>query len=259
MRNFIFYLAAVVISFNFLQAEAPLKTLDGEEIDPFVKRTLEYARGHATFKSLFFKENEKEFVRLVKEGQSPKTLFIGCSDSRVIPELIASSNPGELFVIRTAGNFVPKYDKDIAWDGVAATIYYGVEALGISNIIICGHSHCGAINGLFNIPEETSYPQAILSKWLKWGAPAKQLTLESLGKNITPSERDNVAEHLSILFQIENLLSYPFIKKKVDEQKLFLHGWYFNIEKGEIEYYDLKEDRFRPLNSLLMHEAFKAA
>jgi carbonic anhydrase len=218
-----------------------------------LKRTLDYARGHQTFKNIVFKNHEKEFVRLVQEGQNPKVLFIGCSDSRVIPELISSAKPGDLFVIRTAGNFVSNYDPNIAWDGVAASIQYAVEILGIKDIVVCGHSHCGAIQGLFS-DQSTKLPQ-LISKWLKFGEPAKNMALLTADPNISKETLYSTTGQISVIYQLENLLTYPFIKNLVDDQKVFLHGWYFTIETGELKYYDPSSLEFFPLTSLLDKKA----
>lgn len=214
------------------------------------KRTLEYAQGHQAFKNLYFKEHENEFVRLVEQGQAPKTLFIGCSDSRVIPELISSSRPGELFVIRNAGNFVPYNDPAILWDGVAASIQFAVEVLGVSDIIVCGHSHCGAIRGLFqDVKLET------LAHWLRFGHEAKRVTLLALGENAPNETKYSVAERVSVLYQLDHLLTYPYIKEKVKDQKIYLHGWHFTIDTGTVEYYDPASFKFVPLSSVLQQPA----
>lgn len=215
-----------------------------------LQRTLEYAQGHREFKNLFFKENEKEFYRLVKNGQSPKTLYIGCSDSRVIPELIASARPGDLFVIRNAGNFVPFYDPTLVWDGIAATIQYAVEVLGVTDIIVCGHSQCGAIQGLFQDIKLDS-----LSNWLRFGEEAKRVTLLALGDQADDKKKYNVAEHISVLFQLDHLMTYPYIKERVNQQKLFLHGWHFDIGTGELEYYDPSALKFESFSSIINSSA----
>lgn len=230
----------LVLNFSSLSSVENTTTMTATQ------RAVEYARGHQEFKNLYFKEHENEFMRLVEKGQAPKTLFIGCSDSRVIPELISASRPGEFFVIRTAGNFVPYNDPGILWDGVAATIQYAVEVLGVVDIIVCGHSHCGAIQGLFkDIKLET------LAHWLRFGHEAKRTTLLALGENVSDEMKYSVAERISILFQLDHLLTYPYIKEKVNAQKIFLHGWHFTIETGEIEYYDPATLKFVPLSGML--------
>lgn len=245
----------VTFSFFVLTSFTGLSAVDmssDEAATSATQRTLEYAQGHQEFKTLFFKEHENEFVRLVEEGQSPKTLFIGCSDSRVIPELISTSRPGELFVIRTAGNFVPYNDPTIPWDGVAATIQFAVEVLGVSDIIVCGHSHCGAIRGLFQ-----DIKLDALARWLRFGHEAKRMTLLTLGEKAPDETKYSVAERVSVLYQLEHLLTYPYIKEKVKTQKIFLHGWHFSIDTGVIEYYDPASFKFVPLSGVLQKAGAK--
>lgn len=225
-----------------------LTSLDGAEVSNgqnFSSEILNHARGHQTFKDLYFKQHEQEFVRLVNDGQSPQTLFIGCSDSRVVPDLILSTRPGDLFVIRTAGNFVPPYGEDCP-DGVGASIQYALEVLGIKHIIVCGHSHCGAIKGLFEKLDPNKF--GLVQKWLRFGEPAKKMAL-LMAKSDTPKDAlYQAAEEISVVYQLENLMSYPFIKQRVDNNTLELHGWYFSIESGQVKYYDPELYQFKPLN-----------
>lgn len=224
------------------------------ETDP-VDRTLDFAKRHQEFKNLFFKQHESEFIRLVEKGQNPHTLFIGCSDSRVVPSLILKSNPGELFSINTAGNFVPPYDPKCA-DGVVASVQYAIEVVNVKHIIVCGHSHCGAIKGLFEKldPSLLNYVQS----WIKLGEPAKRMALLT-NPNANKEDLYRVTEEISVIFQLENLLSYPFVKQRVEKGTLELHGWYYIIETGEIKFYDWKEYSFKPLSSLLEPAAIQAS
>lgn len=250
MRNFLYACATIACYLTtLLSADIQSTTLQNPET--IINRSLSYAKSHNLFTNLFFQEHEEEFVRLVKEGQTPKALFISCSDSRVIPEFIASAKPGELFVVRSAGNFVPIYDTTIAWDGIAASIEYGIKALGVQDVIVCGHSHCGAIEALFYDQELLKSQLPLASKWLQFGEHAKNIAITSLGADAPNSDRYAATERLSVLFQLEHLLSYPFIKKAVEEKKLFLHGWHFTIEKGEITYFNPKTYEFVPLRALL--------
>jgi carbonic anhydrase len=212
--------------------------------DALLNETLKLARGHQEFRNLDFKQNEAEFVRLAKEGQNPQTLFIACSDSRVVPEIILSSRPGDLFVIRTAGNFVPPYHFQ-SMDGVMATIQYAVEVLNVRHIIVCGHSHCGAIKGLFQDidPEKLG----ILSRWIRLGEDAKRVTLLTANPSTPREDLYTTAEELSVLFQLEHLMTYPFVRKRVCDKTIELHGWYFKIEKGEVSYYNIEKNQYVPL------------
>ncbi len=233
-----------VVSLSLFADEAQ----NGDEI---INRSLDYAKSHDAFKNLFFSEHEEEYVRLVKEGQSPRTLFISCSDSRVTPEFIASAKPGDFFVVRNAGNFVATYDTKIAWDGIAASIEYAVQVVGVKDVIVCGHSHCGAIQALFYDQNKLMTDLPMVHKWLEWGMVAKKMALISLGPDVAKPDLYASAERLSVICQLEHLLSYPYIKKAVDEKRLYLHGWHFNIEKGEITYYNPKTSHFDPLRGLL--------
>lgn len=207
-----------------------------------------FADGNETFQKTYFKKHEAQLLDLVKEGQHPRALFIGCSDSRVIPDLIVQSNPGDLFVIRNVGNFVAPYKPDEDFHSTAAGIEYAVNVLEVSEIIICGHSHCGAIGALYNAPMGSSMIHT--TKWLTLGEKARSMAMLALGENTSHEELLRATEHLSIVTQIENLLTYPYVKKLVDEEKLFIHGWYYDIETGGIEYYDPDSYQFRPLSDV---------
>ncbi|MCE5293211.1 MAG: carbonic anhydrase [Chlamydiales bacterium] len=222
-----------------------------QDAQQIINRSITYAKNHDAFSNLFFTEHEEEYARLVKEGQSPRTLFIGCSDSRVTPEFIASAKPGDFFVVRNAGNFVPFYDTNIAWDGVAASIEYAVQVVGVKDVIVCGHSHCGAIAAMFGDQAKLSNDLPIAKKWLQFGEQAKKNALTSLGTDASKEELCSSAERLSVIFQLEHLLTYPFIKKAVEEKRLYLHGWHFNIEKGELTYFNPQTYAFAPLKGLL--------
>ena len=134
-----------------------------------------FAEGNELFQKAYFKQNEKVLLELAENGQNPKTLFIGCSDSRVIPDLIIQSNPGDLFVIRNVGNFVPPFKPDEDYHSTASGIEYAVSVLNVSEIIICGHSHCGAINHLFQTIEDPSLTHT--KKWLDLGEKAKSMAI----------------------------------------------------------------------------------
>ncbi|KFN40211.1 MAG: carbonic anhydrase [Sulfuricurvum sp. MLSB] len=208
----------------------------------------EFVAGNETFQQTYFKKHEAQLLSLVKEGQNPRALFIGCSDSRVIPDLIIQSNPGDLFVIRNVGNFVAPYKPDEDFHSTAAGIEYAVGVLEVSEIIICGHSHCGAIEALYKSSCDTSMVHT--AKWLTLGEKAKTMAMLALGESADKTELLRATEYLSIVTQIENLLTYPYVKKLVEEDKLFIHGWYYDIETGGIEYYDPDSYQFRPLSDL---------
>ncbi len=204
-----------------------------------------YAKGNALFQRAYFKKHENDLLNLVENGQHPKALFIGCSDSRVIPDLMVQTKPGDLFVIRNVGNFVPPYKPDEDFHATASGIEYAVSVLKVSEIIICGHSHCGACKALY---EPISDPSLIhTKKWLQLGEKAKSMALLTHGKHGDKEELLRVTEKLSIVSQIDNLLTYPYIKQRLDADNIYIHGWYYNIEDGSIEYYDPESYEFKPL------------
>ena len=186
----------------------------------------------------YFTENKQNFKDLVKNGQTPKTLFIGCSDSRVIPELLTSSGPGDLFVVRNIGNIVPVHQVDNGYHGVTAAIEFAVEILKVQEIVVCGHSHCGAIRALYEAPEGATEN---IRKWLELAEEAK-VEASELTEEILRQTEEN-----SIKIQLNRLLQFPCINQKISEKKLHLRGWHFYIEDGEIKQYDGDLDQFTSL------------
>jgi carbonic anhydrase len=206
-----------------------------------------FQTGHDEFKHSYFKKHEKELIELAKKGQQPKALFIGCADSRVVPNLVTQSKPGELFVLRNIGNFVPPYGLNECYNATASGIEYAVKVLKVTEIIICGHSHCGAIAHLYSHSDEKN-PH--IDKWLALGKSAKSMAIISQPKNIDKESLLRVTEKLSIISQLDNLLSYPCVRDLVEQDKLFLHGWYYDIENGDIDYFDPDDNIFKPLSDL---------
>lgn len=204
--------------------------------------------GNEMYKKSYFKKHEKELIDLAKNGQQPKALFIGCADSRVVPNLITQTGPGELFVIRNVGNFVAPYKPDEDYHSTAAGIEYAVTALEVSEIIICGHTHCGAIETLYKDIE--GKPFIHTKKWLTLGEKAKSLAMLSLGKSAPKDKLLRLTEKFSLISQVENLLTYPYVKEKVDNGTLYIHAWIYDIENGDIEYYDPDNYEFKSLKDI---------
>jgi len=213
----------------------------------------DFIKGHKEFQSIYFKNNEDVFLDLIENGQNPTALFIGCSDSRVIPNLILNSKPGELFVVRNIGNFVPPFKPDDDFHGTAAAIEYAVNCLNVRDIIVCGHSDCGAIKSLFKNIDEKELPH--VKKWLELGEKAKSTSLIfSKNFNVNEKEMYEMTEKFSIVNQIENLLTYPYIKERHEKDELFIHGWYYRLENGDLEYYDPKNYQFEKISNLKLNK-----
>ena len=205
----------------------------------------DFEDGNKNFREIKFQHNKKRFKKLIKDGQDPKALFIGCSDSRFMPNLITGSNPGDLFVVRNIGNFVAPYKPDEDYHATASAIEYAVSILEIHDIIVCGHSHCGAIEALYKDITKTKENTHTM-KWLELGQNAKKMAMLTHG-NSDKKTRLRYTEKISVIYQLENLLTYPAVKKGVDDGKIFLHGWYNDLEKGTIEYYDDEGFEFKLL------------
>ena len=211
-------------------------------------KTVEHLlQGNAFFQRNYFRKHESQLLDLVAHGQHPRALFIGCADSRVIPSLITNAPPGQLFVLRNVGNFVAPYKPDEDYHATAAGIEYAVTALNVAELIICGHTHCGAIAALFTGKDEGD-DLIHTRKWLSLGKKAREMALLALGKDAEPDRLLRLTEKLSIVFQIENLMTYPCVRAKVREGSLHVHGWLYHIESGAMQYYDPDEHEFLALN-----------
>ncbi len=202
-------------------------------------------KGIHKFQESYFKKEEEFFMRLSKE-QEPEVLFITCADSRVDPNLVTQSRPGELFIVRNVGNIVPPYDAIKDKNSVAAAIEFAVMMLKVKDIIVCGHSNCGAMHALCKDENELK-DMPHLRDWLELSAPVRDFVMKSYS-NSSEEIRLRVTEKENILFQLHNIQTYPLVKKALDEGTLHLHGWYYNIATGSIYYYDSSEDVFKPIS-----------
>jgi len=205
-----------------------------------------FEKGHEAFQKVKFNQSKERFKKLVSEGQSPKALFIGCSDSRVMPAMITGSKPGDLFIVRNIGNFVAPYRPDADYHATASAIEYAVSILEVSDIIVCGHSHCGAIEALYTDIKPTAENIHTI-KWLELGKEAKKVAMIAY-KNDSKERMLRYTEKISVVYQLDNLLTYPGVKRRVAEGTLFLHGWHYHMEDGDIKYYDDENYEFKPLS-----------
>lgn len=206
-------------------------------------------QGLRQFKSEYFCRNQQLFEQLA-QGQEPRVLFITCSDSRVDPELLTQAAPGEIFVIRNAGNIVPPYGSTNGGEG--ATIEYAVKALDINQIVVCGHSHCGAMKGLLKLDEiEDELP--LVHAWLKHAEATRQLIKEHYGDRKGEDLLDAaIAEN--VLTQIENLRTYPAVHTRLFRGEMKIYAWIYDIDTGEVVAYDPERHAYVPPHTLLPPE-----
>lgn len=186
------------------------------------------------------------FERLSREGQKPQTLFITCSDSRVLAELVTNSQPGELFVVKNAGNIVPPATVIGSTNSTAAAIEYAVEVLEVSDIVVCGHTQCGALTALLeDLPNRTAMPH--FDAWLETAAPVRKILQRDYAYLTDPDARVTAAAEENVLFALENLHTYPGVARRLESGTLRLHAWCFKIATGEMFAYDPEARQFLPL------------
>ncbi|URM88848.1 carbonic anhydrase [Streptomyces sp. MRC013] len=183
-----------------------------------------------------FGQRPEEFAELA-EGQSPEVLFITCSDSRVVPALITGARPGQLFELRTAGNIVPPYTTGRP-TGEAATIEYAVEVLGVRDVVVCGHSHCGAVGALVRGEDLSAVPA--VREWLAHAAPEP-----AAGPADDPAVAEAVQHH--VLAQLLRLRSYPCVGRRLEDGRLTLRGWYYEVHTGSVREHRAATDAFESL------------
>lgn len=190
-------------------------------------------KGLREFKASYFCSHQEMFEQL-SHGQKPRVLFITCSDSRVDPNLITQAELGELFVIRNAGNIIPPFGATNGGEG--ATIEYAIQALGIEQIIVCGHSHCGAMKGLMKL-DKLRMEMPLVHDWLKYAEATRRLVKD----HYSHYEEEELLEIIiaeNVLTQIQNLRTYPVIHSKLYQGKLKIYAWIYHIETGEVLAYD---------------------
>ena len=205
-------------------------------------RLLEGIKGYRTT----VLEDQENFYETLKDGQQPHTLFITCCDSRISTSDLTQTKPGEMFVVRNVANIVPPYRETDEYVATTSAIEYAVTVLGVDHIIICGHSDCGGCKaGLYGTATEEDLPHT--KRWLTLLEEVRDKVLEMEEE---PGVQERMMEQANILAQLENIKTFPKIKKGLEEGSLTLHGWYFNVATGEVFQYDEEEGDFILINEI---------
>lgn len=202
--------------------------------------------GYLKFRREAFPERAELFGSLAGQ-QSPGTLFIACSDSRVVPELLTQQEPGDLFVIRNAGNIVPAYGQQPG--GVSASVEYAVAVLGVRDIVICGHSDCGAMTALMQGANLAHLPA--VAGWLAHATAAK--AVNDSQQHATEGEQLSALVRGNVKAQLANIKTHPAVARALDQGKVSLHGWAFDIQSGHMDVLDEATGHFRELTSHQQH------
>lgn len=203
-------------------------------------------KGIVEFRKTDF-ETHKELFQKISEKQNPHTLFIGCSDSRLVPNFITKTMPGEIFVIRNVANIVPIYTEAGNYFGVTSAIEYALVELKVDNILVCGHSNCGGCAALYKSEEElTHIPHT--RKWLELSKNIRNKVLERLPDSNDLEAREWLTEQMNVVEQLKHLLTYPYIRERYCKGTLNIIGWHYIIETGEIFGYNHAKGFFELIN-----------
>jgi len=201
-------------------------------------------RGVREFRSGDFQRHRALFERL-SSGQSPRALFITCSDSRVDPNLITGSAPGELFVLRNVGALAPPYTEAGARTSAGSAVEYAIGVLGVAEIILCGHSGCGALKALYEADELGGLDD--LGRWVDMAMPAKEQSLKEKPA-LRAAERALDTEQNHVICQLANLRTYPVVQAALKDGRVRLHGWHYDIASGVVTEYDAEGGGFAALH-----------
>jgi carbonic anhydrase len=201
--------------------------------------------GFRRFRELHFVGHDALYKQLSTEGQAPKILVVSCCDSRVDPALVLDCEPGDLFVIRNVANLVPPAEgRNSGRHGTSAALEFGVRNLEVEHIIVLGHAQCGGIRSLFR--NHGGEPDSYINSWMRMAREVHADVLRTM-PDATPAQQMMACEQRTILVSLENLLTFPWVKERVAQGALQLHGWYFDIEHGLLLQYDAGAGGFEAL------------
>ena len=188
--------------------------------------------GFQRFRSRHFVEAPVLYERLAQEGQSPKVMVIACCDSRVDPAIITDCDPGDLFVVRNVANLVPPCERDGSYHGTSAALEFAVTSLQVEHIIVLGHGSCGGVRALLTGADQSQGESTFIANWM---GIARQARDQALGDG-QPLENEQFvsAEQHVVRISLRNLMTFPFVSQRVQQGRLHLHGWYFDLRGGQL-------------------------
>ena len=204
----------------------------------FPQRLIE---GYTAFAKTQLPREQDRYRELAEAGQAPEVMVIGCCDSRVSPEVIFDARPGELFVVRNVANIVPPYSPDGQAHGVSAALEFGVAALKVKHIVVLGHAQCGGVKAFAQDAEPLS-PGDFIGKWMKLMAPAAEKTPRG---DLSPADYLKRLEHANIANSLDNLMTFPRLRKLIERGSVALHGAYFGVATGDLSVLDKASGEFR--------------
>lgn len=205
--------------------------------------------GHGRFRRDYF-ENERElFESLASGAQHPVALMVTCCDSRVVPNLVVDAGPGDLFVVRNIANVIPPFGQHLANRSVGAAIEYAIHFLKVPHVIVCGHTQCGGLHALAQGLEALRADTPTLATWLQDAVSVRD-RIVSRWPDAAPEAIAHQLVFENVVAQLENLLTYPVVKKALDENRVELHGWVYDLASATLRAYEPEANEFRPLRNL---------
>ena len=215
---------------------------------PILKKLVE---GFNDFRTRYFTERQSLYRRLVNQGQKPKVAVIACADSRVDPAIVLQVEPGDIFAIRNVANLVPPFEEDeegdVSYHGTSAALEFAVEILGVEHVVVFGHAHCAGIQAMIHNQQSGKVVGRFIQAWTAIAAQAFHRATEAL-PGVHGPELERCCERQAVLVSLENLMTFPFIKEKVEAGTLQIHGWYLDIAEGELRAYDPVKKSFEAMS-----------
>lgn len=203
-----------------------------------------FLKGFRRFQRHYFDRHPELYGRLFTEGQRPRALMVACCDSRCDPGMLTDSEPGDMFVVRNVANLVPPHVQAVSYAGTTSAIAFAICNLEVAHVIVMGHARCGGIRALMENKEPGCDEERLIAKWLGIAADARDKVLQELPEK-SKEVQARACEQAAILKSLENLMSYPWISRRVNEGKLALHGWYFDMENGTLMQYNSDAGEFQ--------------
>lgn len=210
-----------------------------------MSQPLDLIEGFRRFRERHFAHDDALYRQLVTQGQAPRTLVVGCCDSRVDPAIVLDCAPGDLFVIRNVANLVPPSEALVGHHGTSAALEYGVRNLGVRHIIVLGHAHCGGIRTLVERGGAHN-PDSFIDDWMHLVEDARAAVAREM-PDASLDEQLQACEKRALLISLRNLLTFPWVRERIENGTLSLHGWYFDIEHGQLLQYDAATNMFEAL------------
>lgn len=199
--------------------------------------------GYRNFKKGKYVGNESRYAELVQQGQSPGVAVIACADSRVDPALVFQTDPGDVFMIRNVANLVPPREEGGTFHGTSAALEFAVKALNVPNIVVLGHAHCGGIKAMIEGQAVADAGYEYVPAWVSILQAAHRRAIATM-PDLSEAEMQTVCEKNAVMVSLENLTTFPWIRERIADKRLKLHGWYFDIGTATLEIYDPNVGRF---------------